>query len=148
MSDVSLTTLRIVPPVGPNQYNATAGAGVAAGTPCYQAAGSADNVATPARANTNATSSVAGLAVNGFAEGDPCRIQYAGPLTLTEDQWDAATGDTGGLTRGSVYYLSADAAGKLTSTAPVPTNNVTQVGIALSSTTLLIQLSATIEQSS
>lgn len=59
-------------------------------------------------------------------------------LTLTTAQWDAVTGDTGGLTPGSRYYVSLTA-GELTTTAPsTSTEVVKQVGIALSTTQMLV----------
>jgi hypothetical protein len=68
-------------------------------------------------------------------------IQCNGEVTLTTAQWDAIAGTTGGLTAGTVYYASATA-GALTSTLPAATGNFdTTVGIALSSTTLLLRQS-------
>lgn len=65
-------------------------------------------------------------------------IQCNGEVTLTTAQWDAIAGTSGGLTPGVVYY--AGAAGVLTSTLPATTGNFdTTVGIALSSTTLLLR---------
>jgi hypothetical protein len=63
-------------------------------------------------------------------------FQWAGPLTLTTAQWDAVvSGEVGGLTEGAVYYVGGGAGGELTTT-PVGT----QVGRALNSTTMLIQI--------
>jgi hypothetical protein len=64
---------------------------------------------------------------------------YAGPLTLTPAQWDAiVTGESGGLSPGAVYYVSAATAGKLVTNAP--DSNFTKVGIAQSATTLIVQI--------
>lgn len=63
-------------------------------------------------------------------------IQTDGVLSLTD--WTAATGSTT-LTPGSVYYLSNSTAGKITSTPPT-SGYVVEVGIALSSTELDIDI--------
>jgi len=73
-------------------------------------------------------------------------IQYKtnGPLTLLTTQWDAVvTGESGGLTAGAAYYVSAAAAGKLTVTPPAATGSyIVPVGVALSPTTLIVNIGA------
>jgi len=63
-------------------------------------------------------------------------VQSEGYFTATTGEWDVVTGDTGGLTAGTYYFLDATSAGALTTTPP--TGNVwTQlVGIATSTTTM------------
>lgn len=64
---------------------------------------------------------------------DVCKV---GPMTLTTAEWDAAAGTTGGLTAGTEYYVSG-AVGVITATRPATIgDNITSVGIALSSTVL------------
>jgi hypothetical protein len=66
-------------------------------------------------------------------------VQYRDRGVLTTAQWDAVTGQVGGLTPGP-YYVSAAAQGMLTTVQPVaPGSFVTQVGLALNPTTLLLQ---------
>ncbi|NLH05965.1 hypothetical protein, partial [Acinetobacter baumannii] len=76
-----------------------------------------------------------------------------GPLELTTAEWDAVTGETGGLVRGFEYYLD-DLFGRLTRT-PQPaaaaasvTNAdgsftgpraVVSVGVALNSTVMMVR---------
>lgn len=89
-----------------------------------------------AQSNASATKNVVGLvrdtAISSNASGN---IQSDGVLTATAAQWDAVTGQTGGLTPGAIYYLSATTAGAITATAPtVAGQYVVQVGIALSTT--------------
>jgi hypothetical protein len=77
--------------------------------------------------------------------GEGVVTQFHGILTLTTAEWDVVTLLTGGLTTGAVYYLSVGFhEGQLTTTASTtPGDFVTQVGIALSPTDLLVQISAT-----
>jgi len=68
-------------------------------------------------------------------------VQSDGVLSATTGQWDAVTGDTGGLTTGSVYYLSAATAGRITDTSPTAGGEYSvQVGKALSTTELEISI--------
>jgi Concanavalin A-like lectin/glucanases superfamily len=59
----------------------------------------------------------------------------AGKLTLTTGQWDARTGDAGGLTPGEFYWLSSTTGG-ITKTAP--TTGYKQVVLKAISTTVAI----------
>lgn len=142
MTDFSSTSLRIVPPVQAGQYNPKCAADFPPGTPLYQTASSEEvGLVDKARANATGTASVAGLAAGVGNTGDNCHTQFAGPLTLTTAQWDAVTGGSGGLTPGAPYYLSAATAGRITATAPSAGGQfVTQVGIAMSARTMLVQI--------
>ena len=117
----------------------TAGGDFPPGTPVYQS-DSADGTVLAAQGDDSETASVTGIAVAIGIEGSSVLVKYAGPLRLTAAQWDAVTGDTGGLTRGARYFVSSSASGELTTTAPVGSGDfVTQVGIALSSVDMMIQ---------
>lgn len=142
MTDFSSTSLRIVPPVQNGQYNPKYAADCPPGTPVYQTASAEEvGLVNKARANTTSTSSVAGLTVGQAVAEENAHTQFAGPLTLTTAQWDAVTGGSGGLTPGSTYYLSAATAGRITATAPSSGGQfVTQVGIAMSARTMLVQI--------
>lgn len=118
--------------------NANASAAVI-GTPACVSAASSFNLA---RANASGTVEVIGLvkdtSVAASASGS---IQTDGILTATTAQWDIITGGTGGLTAGSVYFLSSTTAGKLTLTAPTSSGEyVTRIGRALSTTQLDISI--------
>lgn len=107
------------------------------GTPVYI---STANTFQPSRANAAATTKVFGLvrdaSVAASAQGV---VQTDGILTATTNQWDTITGQTGGLTVGTTYYLSSVAAGRLTNTAPTASSEyVQEVGEAVSSTALEI----------
>jgi hypothetical protein len=114
--------------------------------------GNTVNIATPvyvsgtvnavmAQADTQNTVRVAGLAESTTNNGDPMEVFSDGVFVATTGEWDAVTGDSGGLTPGSDYWLSAATAGKLTTTAPDATGNFVQrVGHALSATELEIEV--------
>lgn len=94
----------------------------------------------PGSASSLDTTFAVGLAATPGIVGDHVNVQTQGVLTLTTEQWDAITGDTGGLTRGVPYYLvPAPDDGLLTTTAPTDSGDfVVRVGIALSATDFLI----------
>lgn len=118
--------------------NANAGT-LAPGCPVYQK--TTANQVDKARANAIGTSFVAGLTIASILTTATGTIRTTGPLTLTTGQWDAITGGSGGLTAGSVYYLDPGTAGLLTLSPTDSTGNfLVKVGIALSTTTLLIQI--------
>lgn len=102
------------------------------GTPVYVSA----NSALPAQANAQGTIRVAGLVADiTVADGNPVEVVVDGVTVATTTQWDAITGQTGGLTPGVDYWLSATTAGKLTTTAPTADGEfVVPVGHALSAT--------------
>ena len=84
-----------------------------------------------------------GLLTTGGADSVAYDIALPGSkLTLTTAEWDAASDTTGGLTAGLKYYLSDAAAGQLIETTPPGTTGDTMmmVGIALSTTTMLIKM--------
>ena len=93
-----------------------------------------------AQANAAATRLFTGLvldtSIGSAASGN---IAVGGIMTATTVQWDAVTGQSGGLTAGSKYYLSSATAGAITSTLPT-TNYMVYIGKALSTT--LMELSA------
>jgi len=91
-----------------------------------------------------ATNDLEGSQVNGLvasinADGT-VQIQTSGPLTLTTAQWDALTGESGGLVLGLPYYLALfPNFAKITETAPSsPGVFVCQIGVGLSPTTMLV----------
>lgn len=97
-----------------------------------------------AQSNALATRKAGGLvaagSINNGAAGD---IVTSGVITATTGQWDAVTGQTGGLTPDAYYYLSGSQAGALTPTAPT-TGWLVRVGKALSTTKMLVSFDAPI----
>ena len=71
--------------------------------------------------------------------GNTVNIQYASSLTATTAQWDVATGCSGGLIPGSIYYLSDSVAGKISTTPPTTNGKyVMPIGIAFDTTEMEI----------
>lgn len=69
-----------------------------------------------------------------------CTVQTYGLVTLTVDEWDAVTGQTGGLTRGAPYYIGPDSGGLMTTVVPTGPDLINRVGIALSPLVLLLTI--------
>lgn len=90
-------------------------------------------------ANSLVTSDLEGLLFQTTASGAQGIVASSGPLTATTAQWDAVTGQTGGLTSGAKYYLDNAQAGKLTSTPPT-TGFLARVGKATSATTMTVRI--------
>lgn len=121
------------------QTNANAGT-LAPGTPVYEKT-TANNI-DKAQGNAIATSFVLGLTIASYAAAvTTCIVRTTGPLALTTAQWDAITGQTGGLSLGVIYYLDTATAGKLT-TSPVDAagNFLVPVGKSLSTTTMVLDI--------
>lgn len=120
------------------QINDEAGA-VVIGTPLYN---DANDGVKKAKADASATKNVLGLAAAvTTAPAGSVPITISGVLTATTGQWDAVAGTSGGLTAGTRYYLSAITSGLLTATPPSTIGQyVVEIGIALSTTELLIAI--------
>lgn len=113
------------------------------GAPVYSDANSGVK---KAQANALTTSKLRGLvAQTSIAAAASGSVILNGPLTATTGQWDAITGDVGGLVFDAYYYLDPAAAGKLTQTAPTTVGQfVVQVGRAFSSTDMMIDIQQSI----
>lgn len=125
-----------------NRTNNNAGA-IVIGQPVYvDAPGGVDL----AQADALATSDVLGLVADAtIASAASGGILTDGRLTATTGEWDAVTGQVGGLTSGSRYYLDETTVGQLTVTAPTVTGDVVApVGQALSTTEMEINIDHTI----
>ena len=93
--------------------------------------------------NDLSDSSVDGV-VASVNEDNTVEVQSGGLLTLTTGQWDAVTGDVGGLVLGRIYYLKPFPAFAGLSSTPnaIPAVFLTKVGVALNATTMLLALPA------
>lgn len=80
-----------------------------------------------------------GLATETIGSGTAVTIQQAGNFTALTGEWDTITGQTGGLTAGAPYFLSAATEGKLTPTPPA-TGWVVKLGVAIRNDTLFIDI--------
>jgi hypothetical protein len=94
------------------------------------------------KADASGTKTIIGLvAQTSITNGVAGNIQLNGPLAATTGQWDAVTGQVGGLTFNTKYYLSAATAGLLTTTPPSTAGQyVCEVGTALSTTVMNIRI--------
>lgn len=104
-----------------------------------------DNQCLTAKADDLPSGQVIGLVTEAGVDGETVPVQPGGVLTLTTAQWDTVLHNLvpAGLVSGALYYLSDTTAGKLTEVAPTtPGDYVTPVGMALSTTKMLIQISA------
>ena len=82
-----------------------------------------------------------GLIVSIDDSGDLPRVtvRTSGPVTLAIEEWDLITGGSGGLSAGSLYFLSDVANGEIRDAAPTdPGTFVCQVGVAINTTTLVL----------
>lgn len=102
-------------------------------TPVYQTA--VANEVAKAHASALATARVIALLAEAIADGASGAALSDGRLTGSTAEWDAITGQTGGLTPGSKYYVSPTTAGMLTTTPPTVDGHVlAPVGTAKSAT--------------
>ncbi len=126
--------------VQPDSFEATFTSTVIAGEPVYiDGASSVDQ----AQANASGTSEVVGLASAAVTAASTGTVIFNGTVTLTTAEWDAVAGTTGGLTAGTKYYLSDATAGRIVDQASIPTvatRFVVELGEALDSTDLLVQI--------
>lgn len=98
-----------------------------------------------ANANAAAPAQVIGIvSATSIAASASGSIAFAGVMAATTGQWDVVTGQTGGLTPGSMYFVSNTTAGALTTTAPT-TGFVSPVGRAMSTTKMALRFDPTIQ---
>jgi hypothetical protein len=121
-----------------SQTNDEVGA-IVIGTPVYN---DVNDGVKKAKADASGTSQVIGLvgdtSISAAASGG---IAISGVLPATTGQWDAVFGTTGGLTKGTIYWLSAATAGLGTSTAPSTVGQyLVRLGTAISTTELRIEI--------
>lgn len=91
-----------------------------------------------AGASSQAIATVIGLVLIGADTTLPVTISLVGPLTLTTDQWDAITGQFGGLSPGAAYYLDPTA-GLMTTTPPTDSGKyLVEIGHALTAETMAV----------
>lgn len=112
------------------------------GTPVSAVHGGARRTVVPSQADAEGPVNVAGLCVTPGVVGGAVKVQTDGVVHLTTDQWDEITGGTGGLALGTTYYLATGpTSGLLTDTPPSGRDEfVTQVGVGLSPTDLMVQI--------
>lgn len=109
------------------------------GAPVYL---SGESLCDLAQADDITTSRAIGLVADtSIASATIGNVQTAGLLEATTTQWDAITGDTGGLIPNLLYYVSVDNVGKLVRTSPkVLGDPLCRVGQAISPTQMNIKI--------
>lgn len=97
-----------------------------------------------AQANAAGTSIVVGLATEAVTAPASGAVQTDNVLALTTGQWDAVTGETGGLTVNKKYYLDDATAGMMLQDDNLSSlgvgDYIVQIGKALSTTEFLIDI--------
>ena len=118
--------------------NSNAGA-IVIGQPVYaDGAASVDLAQADAQGTIRVSGLVADTSIAAAASGS---ILVDGVLTATTGEWDAVTGETGGLTTNANYFLDAASPGALTQTAPTAVGEfVVRVGHAISPTEMEIEV--------
>jgi hypothetical protein len=100
----------------------------------------------PAQADAQSTVAVAGLVDADTTNNSAGNVVTDGVFEADAADWDAVTGQTGGLTVGADYWLSAAAAGMLTATAPDADGDfVKKVGHALTATQMDVEIGQTVK---
>lgn len=98
-----------------------------------------------AQADNATTKEVIGFTIAAVANAAVGTVQLEGTLEGTTGEWDAITGDTGGLTAGDIYWLDPDTAGMITNTAPTTDGDfVVPLGEAISTTKFLIDVDSSV----
>lgn len=145
MADQSPQQVTTNPTVGPNSFWATAQVAMPAGTPVFQT--TTAGVVSPAKSNSINTTFVVGVTVNGVQAGGQVEVQFAGPLTLSEEEWEAVTIGGAAFVPGTEYYVSATTAGQLIPLVDVShTGYAAPVGVATSTTCLNIAITLAVLQ--
>jgi hypothetical protein len=125
MADITVTAANVVADAGASIRSGTAGAAITAGQAVYV---HTDGTIRLARANAEATASLAGVALNDAAVGQP--VSYIMRGTYTAGATVAA---------GTVYVLSAAAAGGIAPEADlVNPNRVSLLGVGISATKIMV----------
>lgn len=99
-----------------------------------------------AGASADDTPFAIGLLTNVGVPGNHALTQTSGPMELSTAEWDALTGDSGGLEQGSPYYLGSQSGPQLRKTPLAGAGTFTvQLGIAISATEFFVQIGTPIE---
>lgn len=94
-----------------------------------------------AKADATATARAYGFIVNGVTATFAGLALNAGQLELLTTEWDAVSGETGGLTPGVQYFLSNATAGRITKdTASLTTGFRVPVGKAVTVARMAVQV--------
>lgn len=130
------------PPVTPPRtLSLTASLHLLAGMPVTQSTLAGRTAVLPRISDGVGSATVVGLVAADTSQGGQAQVQPDGALTLTVEQWAAIGGSADGLVPGVVYYVNAEKPGLIAS-ARIQRSGilVAKVGVALSATTMLVQI--------
>jgi hypothetical protein len=149
MADSSILSFSKNNPYDPNGVKITVAQGISVdpGTPVTTGDPTGGPTGGPvillANAGSSSTAGVIGLAITAGEYPGGVNIKTQGPVTLTTEQWDAVTGQSGGLDTGSYYYLDDGDNGKLIGArSALASAQDLLVGFAISPTTLVLMIGA------
>jgi hypothetical protein len=131
MADITVTAANVAPGTGAVVVTGTFGETVTAGQAVYLK--SSDSEWYLANADAATTDDVVGIALNGGANGQPGSVQTRGQITIG-----------GTVAIGTVYVLSAAAAGGIAPVADLAaTNLVTVVGVGITAAIIDMHIKTT-----
>jgi hypothetical protein len=129
------------PPI-PNTYNPIfAASGIKPGM--VVSASSTPNAVVAGNAAAAATSAVTGIYLGPAPStgGKRGNVRYSGIVALELPEWSIVIFEAGALIAGAIYYVASGSPGKITATPPAGEGNeIVQVGVALSPSSLLVQI--------
>lgn len=132
MATLTVTASQVQPGSGAPVETATAGATITAGQVLYKDSTDSNKMKLADANGTQAVATVAGIALNGAASGQPVRYQKSGSITI---------GAGASMTVGEIYVLSATAGG-IAPEADITTQNdyVVTLGVATSASVLKLAI--------
>ena len=123
MADLTITAANVVPGTGAKKRTGTAGTTITAGQTVYLDATDNKYKLYDADSATAAVRALAGIALNGAANGQPLTVQYEGNITI------------GATVAAGVIYVGSDTAGGIMPAADIETGDyVTVIGVGISTT--------------
>jgi hypothetical protein len=132
-------------PGNPSIYNPLARANMLVGTPVATIDTGEPGVF-GAGASSDDTPFAIGLLTNVGVTGNHTLMQTAGFMELSTADWDAITGQTGGLTQGAPYYLRSASSHPMGTTPLAGAGTFTvKLGIAISATEFFVQIGDVVE---
>jgi len=130
MPDLVLVPAEVLPGAGAAYTNGVAGAAVTAGQVCYLDAATKSFKLADA-SDTAATATVRGIALHGATAGQPLTLQSGGDITL---------GTGAAMTVGGLYVLSGTPGGIAPVAELIAAMHTTVLGVALTATSLRLQV--------
>lgn len=128
MTDISITAANVIPGAGATTRDTIAGATITAGKVVTIDPATNKYVLCDTDHATTALRIAKGIALNGASDGQPMKVQTAGPITI------------GGTMTAGVAYYASNTAGGVSPAADVATERSVLLGIATSTTVLELDI--------